>query len=359
MDNEMQPEKPRPETAIRSSWALTGLFVMAAFYTVYLMRSFLLPVVLALILTYVLAPVVRILSRGWIPRPLAAALVVGSLLVLIGTMGSRLIEPAANWMETAPYSLHELQHKVRPLKRPMEKVNKATKEIEKITEVHDEEKPEVVEVKSEGLAERIAKQTPALLASVVTMIILLYFMLAYEEAFLRNAVRALPTLSDKKQAIHIARDINTHVSRYLLTISAINFCLGFAVGVAMALLGMPNPVFWGALACLLNYVPYLGAITGIVVLGLAAVVSFESLGHALVFPAVYFLLTSMEGHFITPMILGRSFTLNPIILVVGLLFWTWLWGIPGTLLAVPILVTFRIFCDHVEALAPAREIMSG
>jgi predicted PurR-regulated permease PerM len=169
----------------------------------------------------------------------------------------------------------------------------------------------------------------------------------------------MPTLGDKKRAVRIAHDIGAHVSRYLLTVTAINICLGIIVGLTLLALGMPNPGLWGALACVLNFVPYVGAITGVVALALAALLSFDNLAWALVFPAAYFALTAIEGNFVTPLILGRSFTLNPIVLVLGLLFWTWMWGIPGTLLAVPIVVTFRIFCEHIDSLAPLRDLLDG
>ncbi|MDP9292351.1 MAG: AI-2E family transporter, partial [Verrucomicrobiota bacterium] len=131
-----------------------------------------------------------------------------------------------------------------------------------------------------------------------------------------------------------------------------------AVGTAVYFLGLPNPILWGTMAAALNFVPYLGALTGIIAMTLGAVLSFDSLAWALVFPATYLAIATLEGNFITPFILGKSLTINPIMIFIGLMFWGWMWGIAGALLAVPILATFKIFCDHIEPLAPVGEFLS-
>ncbi len=337
------------------STALRGLFLLAVFYTIYLTRSLLLPVVLATMLTYLLVPLARLGSKIRMPRPLSSALIVMGLLAALGFGFSSLVEPAAGWLEKAPVSFELLQQRIRPLKDPVKKMTQASAEIEKITQVESEEP--AVKVKKKPMLDDILEATPAFLASFVTMIILLFFMLSYEDQFLRNVVRVMPTLRDKHRAANIARDINRQVSRYLFTITAINVGLGVCVAAAMSLLGLPNPMLWGVMATVLNFVPYVGALTGVVVMGLAAILSYPSIGWAMVFPATYFALTTIEGNFVTPMILGRSFTMSPIFVIFGVLFWTWLWGIPGTLLAVPILVTFQIFCTHIEKLHPFRDLM--
>ncbi len=349
------PAEDDPLPAPQVSTAQRGLFLLAVFYTIYLTRSLLLPVVLATMLTYLLAPVVRLGSKLRLPRALSAAVIVLGLLAALGFAFSTLVEPAAGWLEKAPVSFKLLQKRIRPLKDPVKKVTEASAEMEKITQVETD--APAVQVKEKPMIDKLMESTPAFLAGLLTTIILLFFMLSYEDQFLRNVIRVMPTLKDKQRAANIARDINRHVSRYLLTITAINAGLGVCVGLAMWALGLPNPMLWGVLAALLNFVPYLGAITGIVIMGLAAVLSYPSFAWAMVFPATYFVLTTIEGNIVTPMILGRSFTMSPIFIIFGLLFWTWLWGIPGTLLAVPILVTFQIFCTHIEKLRPFRELM--
>jgi len=339
------------------SVALTGLFVLAVFYTMYFMRALLLPLVLALLLSYLLAPLVRLFGRVRVKPALGAAIVLLSLVGLVVYGISRLAEPAAGWLEKAPFSLQQLKQKLLPLKRPMEKVAQASGEIDKLTST-DEGQTKTVVVQRNALADAIMTQTPEFIASGVVMLILLYFLLAYDGVFLAKITRAIPRLTDKKRAVSIVREIEMQISRYLLTITLINIGLGTAVGVAVHFLGLRNPIMWGVLVALLNFVPYLGALTGIICMTLGAVLSFDSLGYALAIPASYLILATLEGNFITPLVLGRSLTLNPVIILIALTFWGWMWGISGMILAVPILATFKIFCDHIEPMSPIGEFMS-
>ena len=339
------------------SVALTGLFVLAVFYTMYFMRAMLLPLVLALLLSYLLAPLVRSFGRIGINAAFGAAIVLLSLIGLLIYGVSRLAEPATGWLEKAPYSLRQIEQKILPIKKPMEKVAQASGEIEKLT-TSPETQAQTVVVKHNALAEAFLTQTPEFIASGVVMFILLYFLLAYDGVFLTKLIKVSPRLTDKKRAVSIVREIETQISRYLLTITAINIGLGIAVGVTVYFLGLRNPIMWGAFVAVLNFVPYLGALTGIICMTLGAILSFDSLGYAMLFPASYLILAALEGNLITPMVLGRSLTLNPVVILIALTFWGWMWGISGMILAVPILATFKIFCDHIEPMAPIGEFMS-
>jgi predicted PurR-regulated permease PerM len=339
------------------SVALTGLFVLAVFYTMYFMRAMLLPLVLALLLSYLLVPLVRLLGRIRVKPAFGAAIVLLSLVGLVIYGIYRLAEPAADWLEKAPYSLQEIKQKLLPLKQPMEKVAQASGEIDKLTS-SDEAQEKTVVVKHNALTDAFLAQTPEFIASGVVMLILLYFLLAYDGIFLTKIIRVIPRLTNKKRAVSIVREIEMQISRYLLTITLINIGLGIAVGTTVHLLGLRNPIMWGALVATLNFVPYVGALTGIICMTLGAVLSFDSLGYAMVFPTSYLVLAILEGNFITPLVLGRSLTLNPVVILIGLAFWGWMWGISGIILAVPILAVFKIFCDHIEPMAPIGEFMS-
>ena len=266
------------------SLALTGVFVLALFYTIYFMRAVLLPLVLALLLSYLLRPIVRVLARAHISPLIGAALI---LLGLIGTIGYgvySLATPAAAWIAGAPSSLQRVQWKLLPLKQPMQNVAKASGEIEKLTTPDNVPAKTTVEVKQHPISDILYVQTPELVVGAVTMLILLYFLLAYDGVFLMKLIRLMPTLSDKKRAVSIAHDIESHVSRYLLTITVINICLGMAVGTTVGLLGLHNPIMWGVMVAVLNFIPYLGALTGIICMTLGAVLSFDSFSYALIFP---------------------------------------------------------------------------
>ena len=338
------------------SIALTGLFVLAVFYTIYFMRSILLPIVLALLLSYLLRPIVRGLGGLKIPLSVGAALLLIGFFWLIGYGISVLATPTAAWLQKAPAGFAELQHKLLPVKKSVAQVTQATGEIEKLASANAE--IEAVEVKRHPITETLFMRTPEFIASAVLSLILLYFLLVYDQAFIAKLVKLLPTLSDKKAAVAIAHDIEEQISRYLFTVTAINVCLGVAVGTAVGLLGLRNPVMWGVMVALLNFVPYLGALTGIICMTIGAALSFDSLGYAFVFPAVYLSFGVLEGSFITPWIMGRSLTLNPVIILLSLTFWGWMWGIVGIILAVPILAAFKILCAHIKPMEPLAEFLS-
>jgi predicted PurR-regulated permease PerM len=340
------------------SIALTGLFVLALFYTMYFMRAILLPLVLAVMLSYLLRPVIRALARMKVPPSVSSAVVLITLLATIGYGISYLAAPAAGWLEKAPYSLQQLQHKLLPLRQPMEKVAQASGEIEKLAAPNAPPAKVAVEVKRHPITDMLVLRTPEFVTSALLVLILLYFLLAYDGVFLAKVIKLLPTLSDKKRAVSIATEIEAQVSRYLFTVTLINLGLGLAVGSAVALLGLPNPIMWGVMVAVLNFVPYLGALTGIICLTLGAVLSFDSFGYALLFPATYLLFAGLEGNFITPWVMGKSLTLNPVMILLSLTFWGWLWGIAGIILAVPILASFKIFCAHIEPMEPLAEFLS-
>jgi len=338
------------------SIALTGLFILAVFYTIYFMRSVLLPIVLGLLLSYLLRPIVRALARLRIPLPVGAAFILLGLFAIVSYGISALVTPAVGWVQKAPKGLTELQHKLLPVKKSVAQVTQATGEIEKLASTNADGK--TVEVKQHPISEMFFVRTPELIADAVLLTILLYFMLVYDQVFIANLVKLLPTLSDKKMAVAIAHDIESQISRYLFTITAINASLGAAVGIAVGLLGLHNPVMWGVMVAVLNFVPYLGALTGIICMTIGAVLSFNSLGYALIFPGVYLAFGTLEGSFITPWVMGRSLSLNPVIILLSLMFWGWLWGIVGVILAVPILAAFKIFCAQVKPMEPLAEFLS-
>jgi predicted PurR-regulated permease PerM len=339
------------------SISLTGLFILALFYTMYFMRSILLPIVLALLLSYLLRPIVRALARAKIPSQLGAALILIAVFIWIGYGVSALAAPVAGWLEKAPSGLQELERKFMPMKKSMTQVAQATGEIEKLA-TPDSATKTAVEVKRHPITEMLYMGTPEFIARALLLLILLYFLLAYDGVFVAKLIKLMPTLSDKKRAVSIAHEIESHISRYLLTVTMVNTCLGLAVGTTVGLLGLRNPVMWGVVVAVLNFVPYLGALTGIICMTIGATLSFDSLSYALVFPAIYLLFSALEGNFITPWVMGRSLTLNPVIILLSLTFWGWMWGIAGVILAVPILAAFKIFCAHIKPMEPLAEFLS-
>jgi predicted PurR-regulated permease PerM len=246
---------------------------------------------------------------------------------------------------------------LRALREPINKVSKATEQAEKITNINEGKKTQVVKVEDHSFMGIFFNQTSEILIGAGTMLILLYFLLASGDLFMRKLVKVLPTLQDKKRAVDIAHEIEGQISVYLLTVTLIFAGQGFVFSVAMFLMKMPNPLLWGVMSALLEFIPYLGPAIGIGVVSIVALLTFNNVGHAALAPLIYFGLTIIQANLITPMILGRRLTLNPVVVFVGIVFWGWIWGIIGAFLAVPILMTFKMFCDHIEPLAPIGEFL--
>jgi predicted PurR-regulated permease PerM len=340
------------------SVALSGIFLLLVFYTLKLASGFFIPVVLAFLLNFILGPIARALSRFRIPEPLGAGVV---LLLFLGavTYGIySLAVPVTGWASKLPESLRQVEFKLRDIKRSVEGVTRATEEVNRLTSLGADPKTQKVEVKKPGIGEVVLSQTQEFLISAVVMLALLYFLMASGDLFLRKLVNVLPRFEDKKRAVEISRQIEHDVSRYLLTVTLINASLGTALGIGLFFLGMPNPVLWGVMAAILNFIPYIGAIVGMGILTLVAFLTFDSLAAVTLAPGIYFALNMLEEYLALPLIMSHRLTLNPVVIFVWLIFWGWLWGIPGALLAVPLLAIFKIVCQSIEPLAPVAEFLS-
>jgi predicted PurR-regulated permease PerM len=344
------------------SVALTGLFLLACFYTLFLAQEFFIPVMLAIVFNFLLGPFVRLLKRlAWIPEAAGALVVMLSGLVLVGLLVYELSVPIAQWITRAPQIAGKISTELRALKKPMERMNQATQQIGNLTSIESTpgKKPAQVELRGPGLADGLLTKTRDTVFGLVVLLVLLYFLLSSGDLFLRKLIHVLPKFEDKKRAVLIMREIEDHISRYLITVAMINAGLGVAAGTVFWLLGLPNPALWGALAFVLNFIPYIGSLTGIGIVAIVSLATFPNIGHALLAPACYFGIGILEGNFVSPFIMGRRMLLNPVVIFVGVTFWGFLWGILGVFLAVPMLVMLKIFCDHIEPLAPIGEFLGS
>jgi predicted PurR-regulated permease PerM len=352
-----QPEPvPFPVNVNIHSLALTGLFLLAVLYTLYFARALFLPLVLVLLLDALFSPLVRRLKRARVPEALSAAVILATLVGMVGLGVYGLSGPAAAWVAKAPESLAKVRTKLRTLRLPLENFNQTAAQVEEITDMGGDEAVQV-EVKQASLGESLFGGTTEVLSGAILVSILLFFTLSAGDLFLVKAVKALPRLQDKKRAVQIARDTEDQMSSYLATVTLINAAFGLMVGLAMHWLGMPNPVLWGVLAGVTNFIPYLGALLCMAVLAVVALVQFDALGSALAVVAVFFVLNLVESYLLTPLVVGRQLSLNPVAVFVGVLFWGWIWGVVGALLAVPILAMAKIFCDRIEGLASVGEFL--
>ena len=354
--SEVRPSLLGDNTDVRHV-ALAILALLAVLYTLHFARAFVLPIVLAILLNLLLSPVVLLLRKYVrIPEALGAGMVIVLFLGVLVLGGYRLAPAASAWIARAPESLATVQRRIQPLRRPMEKVTQAAQQVEEATDL-DKKTPQV-EIKGPSLTQQVFGGTTALLSVSMVVIFLTYFLLAAGDLFLQKLVAALPQLKDKKTAVRIVRETQSQISLYLVVTTMINAGVGVATGVALAIVGMPNPVLWGVVAGVLNFVPYIGGLVNTVILTLAAFLAFEDVGQALMVPIVFTVINILEGNLITPMVVGRRMRLNTVAVFIGLIFWWYLWGIPGAILAVPMMATIKIACDHIATLAPVGEFLS-
>ena len=216
---------------------------------------------------------------------------------------------------------------------------------------------EVVVQTGPSLTSRLFGTTQRIVAGVLEILILLYFLLAGGDLFLQKLIKVLPNVDDKVKAVEIARATEATVSAYLTTTLLVNLVEGATVAGVLWAIGMPNAVLWGVIVFLLEFVPYLGAATATVVLTVAGLISFDTLGHALLVPGSFLAINLIQANFVTPLVLGHRLTLNPVAIFTGLAFFYWIWGVPGAFLAVPLLATFKIFCDNIASLAAIGEFL--
>jgi predicted PurR-regulated permease PerM len=361
-----EPGAPAPDlrrtasalgTVRARSLGLTILAVLALLYTLYFARDFLLPIVMALLLDLLFSPVVRAFTRLGIGAPVGAAIVVVGLLALVSFGAYELSTPVERWVSEAPKTLATAEARMKKLTKPLERVRRTAEQVETATSGAAPPKATEVVVRGPGLVARVFGTTQRFVAGLLEVLILLYFLLAAGDLFLQKLVKVLPQLGDKRAAVQIARQAEASISTYLITALAINVGEGIVVTLALYLLEMPNAPLWGALVVMLEFVPYLGAVTITLILSVAALTSFDSVSHALLIPAAFLAINLVQGNLVSPLLYSRRLTLNPVALFVGLAFWWWIWGIPGAFIAVPLMATFKIFCDHIAALAPIGEFL--
>lgn len=337
---------------------VTTLVILALFASAFLARDLLLPVVGGLLLALTLRPLARGMQRAGCPAPLAAVLLTLTLtLVLVGA--AALSAGAVNTLMADSAQLQiDLKVKLARLMSSVKDVKDATEEVESMARMGEDATREVV-LKQPSLLNNAMSTLGRIGATMGVSMVLATFLLASGEMFLIKLIQALPRMSEKKRALTTVYDIERNVSRYLLTITLINFCLGLAVGAFLMAMGLDYPYIWGVLAFTLNFLPYLGGLVGAAMVGAYAIVAFDNIGYALLLPAGYVFLTAIEGQFLTPWLVGRRLEMNGVAVFLAVVLWGWLWGIPGALVAVPLLVVFKVICDNVERLNTIGAFLGG
>jgi predicted PurR-regulated permease PerM len=341
------------------SAALTVIAVLGVLYTLYFARGFLVPITFAILLNLLLSPALRGLTRTGLRPTVGAAIIVLGLLGAVAGAGYALATPMARWVAAAPAALTKAEAKIRRLIKPVETVSRTARQVEEAAgAIGGPSRVESVVVRTEqSLGEKLVGNAERLVTSFLEVLILLFFLLSGGDLFLQKLIKVLPQLGDRMKAVEVARATEAAVSAYLSTALILYSAEGVIVGVLLWLLGMPSPVFWGLMVAVLEFIPYLGAAVLVAVLTIAGLTQFDSVGHALLVPTAFLAVNLIQANIVWPLLLGHRLTLNPVAIFIGLTFFFWIWGVPGAFLAVPVLATFKILCDHIASLAAVGEFL--
>jgi len=356
--------RDRMEMIRTTSVVVIALLLMTQ--ALYVAAAVMIPVISAVVISLALRPIVRKLSSYGLPAAVAAFVTLGLLTGVTVLLASRLIAPASEWMSRTPikFKLRQLEQKLEPLREPLESVQEASHEISKAvdkstaTPSDELSAPEAVVIKPPNLVSAMLSSTWQLAAGSLLCIVLTFFFLAKGEALLEHIAVVLPFEASGTSGESGVAAVERSISRYLLTVSVINACLGASVAAACWLVGVPNALLWGAMATLLNFLPYIGGLVGAGVVLLVSLFTFDSIAYASLAPLAYVTLTAIEGNFVTPSVLGRSMSLNPLVVILSLTYWTWLWGAAGAVLAVPLLAIFVSACRQFNGTRPLAAMLS-
>jgi predicted PurR-regulated permease PerM len=368
--SDAEPEKPketteeafanaeRPLPSDPKTFYLGGLFFLAVLVTCYFAQPIVVPVVMAFFLKMLLQPIVRLLARCKIPRPVAALLAMLLLALVVIGLGIALSMPAASWGKALSEGFPRLEQKLQPLQGPIRGLQEFLTKAEQAAG-GGKEAATPIAVERIGIFGLVFSGTRAALEGMLTTGIVLFFLMLSGDTFLRRGVEIMPNFEHKRRAVEISQQVEADISIYLSTIIVMNLLVGLAVGIEMWLCGMPDPVLWAAVAFTLNFVPILGPFVGIGLFVLAGFMQFDEFGLAVLPGALYLATHIIEGELVTPAILARRFTLNPVAVIISIIFWYWMWGVPGAVLAVPMLAICKIICDRIKPLMAFGHFLEG
>jgi predicted PurR-regulated permease PerM len=339
------------------SGAIVGIFVLLIFYFLYFASPILIPIVTALLLSMLLAPLVHLLEWARVPRALGSLMVVVAAVAMLLSIVAGLKGPAQGWL-TQPSQFSHLAEKLHPITATLEEIQGAIGQLERALAPNDAPALQKVEITPPGLAGLLSTGIGHVASTITATIGLLYFFLVAGDTFLRKLVLVTPSLKDKKRAVQIVRSIEMDIAFYLVMVAVINISIGIIVTATTGILGIPDPVLWGSLAAVLSFAPYVGEFAIVILLSLAGILTFDSLVHALIAPAVYFVVMTICWQGVVPFVVGRRMTLSPVAVFIMIIVLGWMWGVIGALVAVPVLASMKIVCDRVGALRPISEFLS-
>jgi predicted PurR-regulated permease PerM len=336
------------------------LVVLAVFYTLYFTRAVAFPIALSCIVAMPLMPVIRRLGKLGIPAPVASALLVTAvgLVLLIGVLV--LWAPANQWIKNSPKHFAAIEAKMKSMQSSFDDFRKAGEKVDEIAGGGDGDPATLkVEVKQPSLSGSVLTSTGTFLATATIVVTLVFLFLGFGDGLVDGIVKIMPTSRDKGNLRHMFHEAEVTISNYLFTYTLINIGLGVVIGTGLAFMGVPNPLLWGVMAACLNYLPFVGLIVGSIVVFLVALITFDSTLYALLAPTIYLLANGIEANIVTPVLLGRSLRLNVVAIFLSIILWGWMWGIGGALIAVPLLAVIKVTCDYSRPLKPISQLLES
>jgi predicted PurR-regulated permease PerM len=338
-----------PARGARSSTSIRTLAALGLGAFLYFGHAVVIPVVLAILIALILTAPVEALHRFKVPRGVTALALLLAVLGLLSGAIDLLSAPAQTWWNSAPQTLRTIERKLQP-------VSKLVNQLELITTraghmgpsapATNPQRAPAAQTSETNVAAEVFATTRTALVSTLTTTILALFLLAGGPPMLARLTAAMAKNLEASHVLTVINAVRSEVSRYYASIALINLGLGTATFIVTMLLGMPNPLLWGAIAAVLNFIPYVGSATTLLLLIIVAFVSFDNAGRVLAVAASYLALTTLEGQLVQPLVVGRRLELNPIIVFLALWFGGWFWGIAGIVVAVPALVALKVIAEH-------------
>lgn len=348
-------EEPRPA----ASWPMLTLTWLAGITALYVARDLIIPVLLGLFLALLLRPLLRRLRRLNIPDIVSSFVMVTFVAGLFTAALVRLAGQGQEMLAQAPDMVDRVQAMLPKSSGPIGDLAKATAAVRSLTQPTETTTPMPVVVHSPEAAYSFLGASGHVVGAALIVFVLAFFILSFSDTLLKQAVESRPSFSQKRNVVQLLHNVENGISRYLATITIINAGLGFASGLLLWMLNIPNPVLWGLLVATLNFIPHIGAFACMILLFVVGAVTHQSLGYGFGVAFAFALLTTAESYLITPLVLSRSLHLSPLAVILFVLFWGWLWGITGGLMAAPLLAVIKIICDQFETLRPYGIILSG
>ena len=332
-------------------WALIGIFLILLVQAMLWSADFLIPITAATLGYLTVSPIRRKLQRLGVPSAATASVITIGVFLMVAYGALRFAEPLANMTGDLPDLVEQFSEGLSSGGgETMKKINEAVDAAEKALEgEEDNQALEVKVVEDRNFVTSLIRSAPQIVGQAIFALILLFFLIASGDLYMLKIVQTAQSFDDKRKAVKIVQTLERKLGRYLGTITLINLGLGAAVGTAMWLLGMSTPILFGILAFALNFIPFLGALAGASIAGLVAFSEFNHVWEAAAVFAIYMALTSIEGQFVTPKLLSNRLKLNTPIVFISVAFFAWIWSVIGMIVAVPILIVFKIVLDEFEA----------